>query len=143
MPIYDSPPSQPDDDFWLEQGKKMVEGSAAAVREAAGSLLTGLGALQGIYIGILGLAKFIPENMLLWKKFCFILPMGFWLWAIWLVLEAMMTQEIHLYLHSPEDIQSKLETLLIKRQSRLRWALVLTTVGLILAFFLLGFRFYL
>jgi hypothetical protein len=140
MPIYDSPPSQPDDDFWLDQGKKMVEGSRAAVRDAAGSLLTGLGAMQGIYIGILGFAKFIPEDMPLWKKFMFILPMGLWLWAIWLLLGVLMTREIHLYLHSPDDIQSKEETLLLDRQKRLRWVLGLMTVGLILAFLLLGWR---
>ena len=33
--IFDSAPSNPDDDFWLEHGKKMVGDVITAVREAA------------------------------------------------------------------------------------------------------------
>ena len=45
--IFDSAPSNPDDDFWLEHGKKMVGDAITAVREAAKALLTGLG-LHGL-----------------------------------------------------------------------------------------------
>lgn len=46
--IYQSAPSEPDDDFWLEQSNKLIVESLPVVREAAKSLMTGLGALQGI-----------------------------------------------------------------------------------------------
>lgn len=57
-----------DDDFWLEQANKLIVESLPAVRAAAASLMTGLEALQGIYLGMLGFAKFIPDNAELWMK---------------------------------------------------------------------------
>ncbi len=66
--IFDSAPSNPDDDFWLEQGKKMVQDSITAVREAAKALITGLGLMQSVYLGILGFAGFIPKSLPLTQK---------------------------------------------------------------------------
>jgi hypothetical protein len=48
--IPDSPPTDPDDVFWLTQGQKMLTDSIAltTVRAAANSLMTGFAALQTI-----------------------------------------------------------------------------------------------
>lgn len=67
--IFDSAPPSPDDNFWLEQGKKMVEDTIPAVREAAKALLTGLGLIQSLYLGLLGFADFIPKTFPLMLKF--------------------------------------------------------------------------
>ena len=72
--IYDSEPSKPDDDFWLEQGRRLLTESFVAVSAAANALMTALGVLQGIYLGILGFAKFIPEEWSVTRKAAFILP---------------------------------------------------------------------
>ncbi len=139
--IFDSPPSKPDDDFWLEQGKKLVEGSLAAVKDAAKSLLTGLGALQGIYIVILGFAEFIPKTMDLWKKSLFFFPMLCWLVAIYLALQVLMTRQLYIIMHSPEDIQKELEDMVENRQKHLQWAFWCASAGLIAVFLLLALRF--
>ena len=61
----DSPPADPEHLFWLEQGRRMLTDSVSltAVREAAKSMMTGLGAMQTIYIGVLGFADFVPKTM--------------------------------------------------------------------------------
>jgi hypothetical protein len=138
--IYDSPASQPDDDFWLDQGRKMVEASLAAVREAAKSLMTGLGLLQGIYLGILGFAEFIPKTMPLLRKGLFIIPLLCWLAALYYGLQVMLTQRLDLYLHSPEDIRQKSGAVLEEKQRQLQHAFRALSLGLIAAFVLLGFR---
>ncbi|MEP7342695.1 MAG: hypothetical protein ABI977_33510 [Acidobacteriota bacterium] len=38
-------------------------------------MMTGLGALQGIYLGMLGFAKFVPETAELWMKALFLMPL--------------------------------------------------------------------
>src|SRR5262249_23897429 len=60
--IPDSPRDDPEHLFWLEQGRKALTDSVSlsSVRAAATSLMTGLGAMQAIYIGVLGFADFIP-----------------------------------------------------------------------------------
>src|SRR2546430_16821744 len=79
--IYDSPPSESDDDLWLAQGAKMLGESVPGVRSAASELIKALGLLQTVYLGILGFAKVIPENMGGYHKALFILPSGPWVGA--------------------------------------------------------------
>ena len=40
--IFNSPPSEPDDKFWLEQGEVLIKGSVTAILDAAKSLITGI-----------------------------------------------------------------------------------------------------
>lgn len=47
--LGESAPTPPDADFWLEYGRKMVTDGPAAIRSAATSLMTGLGALRQHY----------------------------------------------------------------------------------------------
>jgi hypothetical protein len=138
--IYDSPPSEPDDDFWLDQGKKMVEGSLPALREAAKSFLTGLGVLQGIYLGILGFSEFIPKTMPLLQKSLFLIPLLCWLEALRHSLQVMMTQRLNIYFHSPDDIRKKSDSVLVEKQGKLQWAFWFLTLGLVAAFVLLVYR---
>ncbi len=79
--IYDSPPSEPDDDLWLAHGAKMLEDSVPGVHKAASELLKALGLLQTVYLGILGFAKFIPENMEIRNKALFVVPIVPWIIA--------------------------------------------------------------
>ena len=139
--IYDSPPSQPDDDFWLDQGRKMLDASLGAVRDAAKSLMTGLGLLKGIYLGILAFADFIPKSLPLLLKGLFILPLLCWLTALYCSLQVMMTQRLDLHLHSPEEIRQKSAAVLVDKQRHLQYAFRALSLGLIVAFLLLAFRF--
>ncbi len=138
--IFDSAPSNPDDDFWLEHGKKMVGDAITAVREAAKALLTGLGLMQSIYLGILGFADFIPKTLPLTQKVWFIIPPLFWLMAIYCSLRVMMTQRLDINLHAPEDIRDKSEHVLLAKQNGLHWAFWTLTIGLVAAFALLIMR---
>lgn len=138
--IYDSAESGPDDDFWLEQGKKLVEDSITAIREAAKALMTGLGLIQGIYLGILGFADFIPKSMPLLQKSVFILPLLFWLISLYDSLQVMMTQQFNIILYSPDDIREKSQQVLLYKQKKLKGAFLTLAIGLVLAFGLLIFR---
>src|SRR5262249_57726605 len=63
--IPDSPRDDPEHLFWLEQGRKALTDSVSlsSVRSAATSLMTGLGAMQASYIGVLGFGEFLPEQI--------------------------------------------------------------------------------
>lgn len=139
--IYDSGPEQPDDEFWLAQGTKMVEESMPAVREAAKSLMTGLGLLKGIYLGVLGFSDYVPKTMWLPYKSLFLLPFLFWLAALYCCLCVMMTTRYEINLHSPDDIRNKSESVLAAKQSNLRWAFWMFAVGLLTAILLMVFCF--
>lgn len=131
--IYDSGPSEPDDDFWLEQGKKMLEGSLPSIRDAAKSLMTGLGVLKAIYLGILGFADIVPKTASLGLKSLFTLPLIFWLGALYFCLCVMMTEESRINLYSPDNIRQNAECTLKSKQNSLKLAFWLLTIGLLLA----------
>lgn len=95
--IYQSAPSEPDDDFWLEQANKLIVESLPAVRSAAVSLMTGLGALQGIYLGMLGFAKFIPDTADLWMKALFLAPLLCWMMGLYQCLKVAKSEELRIY----------------------------------------------
>lgn len=120
--IYDSPPSEPEDEFWLDQGKKMIEDSMRSVRDAAKSLMTGLGLLKTIYLGILGFADFIPARLPQFYKSLFIVPLLFWLFALYHCLLVMMTKRLTINLHSPDNIRSQSGKILMEKQKSLQWA---------------------
>ena len=130
--IYDSGPAQSDDDFWLGQGRKMAEESLPAVREAAKALMTGLGVLQGIYIGILGFGE--TAKRLTWETGLFAaLPLVAWMVALLFCLRVMMTSPGRICLHSPDSIRDDLEKMLREKQDQLRWAYRCLAIGLFLA----------
>ncbi len=139
-PVYESPDSEPDDDFWLEQGRKMLTESLASVRNAANSLTTALGALQGIYLGILGFAKFVPEDFTLMKKAAFITPLLPWMIALYFCLQVSMTKAAALNLNSPTDIRDHHAKYLIQKQRYLEYAFWCLVIGLGLAIALIVFR---
>ena len=138
--IYDSAPSGHDDDFWLEQGRKLVEGSVDAVQDAAKSLMTGLGLLKAIYLGILGFADFIPKNLHIVYQILFIVPFVFWLTALYFSLIVMMTKKIELNLHSPDDIRKALRDVLLEKQKYVMWGFVMLTAGIVAALVLIVIR---
>src|SRR5437588_731992 len=86
--IYDSPPSGADDDLWLAHGAKILDESVPGVRGAASELIKALGMLQTVYLGILGFAKFIPENMEVYNKALFVVPIVPWVLATYYCLRA-------------------------------------------------------
>ena len=137
--VFDSAPSEPDDSFWLEQGKKMVGDSITAVREAAKSLIQGVGIIQALYIGMFGFADLIPKSAPTLAKTLFIVPLLLWLVSLYSALQVMMTQEHEIFLHSPDDIRETSEKILKEKQKNLKWAFSTLAAGLVVAFMLLVF----
>jgi hypothetical protein len=138
--IFQSAPSEPDDDFWLEQANKLIAESLPAVRAAASSLMTGLGALQGIYLGMLGFAKFVPDTAELWMKALFLTPLLCWMSGLYQCLKVVKTEELSLFRHSPADIRQKIGELAREKQRELDLAYWWMMGGLMSAFLLLAFR---
>ncbi len=139
--IFESPPSRPDDEFWLEQGRELVKGSITAVLDAAKSLLTGLGLLQGIYLGIIGFADYIPKTMPLHWKSLFLLPLISWLVALSFCLWVVMTKRFEFHPRSPDEIRETYEKILEEKQRFLKAAFVFMALGIILAMLLFIFRY--
>ena len=138
--VYESAPSEADDDFWLEQANKLIVESLPAVRVAANSLMTGLAALQGIYLGMIGFAKFVPDTAPLGVKALFIAPLVSWMMGLKQCLKVVKTEELRLYRHSPTDVRHKLGRLAQEKQRELDLAFYWMLGGLIAAFLLVAFR---
>jgi hypothetical protein len=138
--IYTSSDSEPDDDFWLEQGRRMLTGTLSTIRTAANSLMTALGVLQGIYLGIIGFSKFIPETLPLLQKVLFIAPLIIWLLALYFCVEVAMTERLAVFLHSPSDIREESTSLILEKQRYLEWSFWLLALGLLTAFALLIYQ---
>ena len=138
--IYDSAPPERDDDFWLEQGKKMVGESLTAVREAAKAVMTGLGLLKGIYLGILGFAEFIPKTLPVLLQGLFVVPLLLWLISLYSSLSVMMTEQLVVNLRSPDEIRNQSEQVLRDKQGALKSAFWWLTAGLLAAMLLMIFR---
>jgi hypothetical protein len=138
--IYDSPPSEFDDDLWLAYGAKMLEDSVPSLRSAASELIKALGLLQTVYLGILGFAKFIPENMEVYNKALFIVPLVPWVIASYYCLRAMKTEIVRINLRSPSDIRERATGLLEEKQGYLEVAFALLIGGILLAFVMVVFR---
>ena len=135
--IYDSGPRDPNDDFWLGQGRKAVEDSLPAVREAAKALMTGLGVLQGIYVAILGFGDLAKE--VTWPAAgLFALPLVAWLVALHSCLSVMKTKAYALNLLAPEEIREHHAQVLKDKQRRLTYAFWELTAGLVLALVLVA-----
>ena len=138
--IYDSPASEPDDAFWLEQGRKMVAESLASVREAAKAFITGLQVIVAIYLGILGFAQFVPETFSIFQKVLFVLPLVCWLIALYFCISVMMTSRIDVFLDSPSDIREQSSVILEEKQRLLTKAFGFLAAGLLLVVVLLILR---
>ncbi|MDZ7363741.1 MAG: hypothetical protein ONB46_23945 [candidate division KSB1 bacterium] len=129
--IYSSPPSEPDDELWLEEGKRMVTESLSTVRNAAGALIAALGILQGVYLAVLGLGEKQLRSLSLLQQALFISPMLLWLASFYLCLAVVMTRKFAIFTNSPSDIRDKSIRLLLKKQLQLQWAFWLLAVGLL------------
>ncbi len=138
-PILESGPSDPLDDFWLEQGRKMVEGSLPAQREAAKSLMTAIGLLNTVYLGILGFAELVPKTTSTPVKILYVLPIAPWLYALYLCLMVMLTEKADINLHVPTDIRDKSQAYLEDKQRYLKLAFAALSIGLIAAVALIAF----
>ena len=138
--VYASAPSEVDDDLWLEQGKLMIKESLATVRGAANALMTALGVLQGVYLGILGFSNFIPKTLPLAQKLLFALPLLVWLFALYNCVLVAMTEKLTVNLQSPSDIRDQSTRLLEEKQHYLEIAFWMFAVGLLAAFALLIYR---
>lgn len=138
--IYESPPSEIDDEQWLAHGAKLVDDSIPAVRGAASELIKAQGLLTTVYLGILGFAKFIPESLEIYKKALFVVPIIPWVIGIYFCLRVMKTEIVHINLRSPTDIKEKTTILLAGKQQSVDLAFGLLIAGLILAFIMVVFR---
>ena len=140
--IFDSPPSAPDDRFWLDYGRQMISESLPAVRSAGNALIMAIGVMEAIYLGILGFGEFIPASLPFLQKIVFALPLLIWLSSIYCCIGVVMTGELEVFLYSPEDIQSKATQLVQEKQCQLQWGFWLLVVGLVAAFVLFVVRLY-
>jgi hypothetical protein len=140
--IPDSPRDDLEHLFWLEQGRKVLTDSVSltSVRAAATSLMTGLGAMQTIYIGVLGFADFIPKEMKLPLKWFFAMPPILWLIALYLCLKVQKTEGMELRLKAPNEIRNRLQQLVRDKQHDLDVAFWLLFAGLAAAVLLLVWR---
>jgi hypothetical protein len=100
----------------------MVTESATTLRSAATALMTGLGALQGIYLGILGFAKFIPEDANIVMKGVFTAPLLVWMVALYHCLQVMLTETATVNLNAPDELRRHYETWLPTKQAQLQTA---------------------
>lgn len=135
--IYDSPPSEPDDAYWLDQGKKLIEGSFAAVQEGAKSLMTGLGLLNTMYLGILGFSDFLPKDMPFSLRLLYLIPVLFWLIGLFCAMQVMMTREMRFILFSPDNIRTNIEQSLVLKQRNMNWSFWMIVAGLFSALMLI------
>lgn len=138
--ILVSAPSEPDDDFWLEQGRKMLADSLASVRMAAGELMKGLGILQGLYLGILGFTEFVPKTFSIVAKLFFIVPLLLWLVALYHCLKVMMTEAAEINLNAPGEVREFYRWLLGEKQAALQQAFWWFFSGLLAGFVMVMFR---
>jgi len=138
--IFDSAAPDPQDKIWLAHGKQMLAESLTNVRSAANGLLTALGVLQGIYLGMLGFAKFIPEALAIELKTLFFLPLLLWLASVYFCVGVLMTQKLAINLSSPTDIREQSTRHLLETQLLLKIAFWLLALGLLAAFGLIIFR---
>ena len=137
--LGDSPPTPPDADLWLEYGRKLVNDAPASLRGAATSLMTGLGALQGIYLGILGFAKF-PETIDVRLKLLLVVPLVAWMLALYHCLKVLMTDAAEVHLNSPSDLREDYARMIAEKQHLLTVAFWLMLGGLMVAIVLVVFR---
>lgn len=140
--IPTSPPDDPDHLFWLEQGRKALMDSVSltTVRAAATSLMTGLGAMQAVYIGVLGFAEFITKDMKLQSKWLFALPSILWLASIYFCLRVLKTEGMEIRLTAPNEIRNRFQKLMRSKQRDLNIAFWLLLAGLVAATLLLIWR---
>lgn len=138
--IFDSPPSAPDDRFWLEHGRQMISESLPAVRSAANAMIIAIGVMEAIYMGILGFGEFIPTTLPFLQKIIFALPLLIWLVSIYCCIGVVMTRELEVYLYSPEDIKAKSTQFVQEKQRQLKWGFWLFVSGLVAAFVLFVVR---
>ena len=131
--IYDSPASEPEDEFWLEHGKQMVTESLPAVRSAANALIMAIGVMEAIYMGILGFGEFIPTTLPLLQQIIFAFPMLIWLGSIYCCISVVMTRELEVFLYSPEDIKQKSIQFVLEKQRLLKWGFGFLAAGLLAA----------
>src|SRR5262249_4512552 len=107
---------------------------------AATSLMTGLGALQGIYLGILGFAKFIPETIDVQLKLLLVAPLVLWMLSMYHCLKTLMTDLSEVNLNSPSDLREDYSRMIAEKQHLLAVAFWLLLGGLIVAIGLVVFR---
>jgi hypothetical protein len=138
--IFDSPASDPEDEFWLAHGKQIIIESLPAVRSVANSVITALGFIQAIYLGMLGFGEFIPKEIP-WKlKALFFIPLLFWLISLYCCINVVMTGKMKIVLYSPEDIKDKSLKFTLKKQYVLRLGFIFMAAGLLAAFMLFVMR---
>jgi transposase len=118
----------------------MLEDSVPGVRNAASELIKALGMLQTVYLGILGFAKFIPENMEVYNKALFIAPLIPWVAATYYCLRVLKTEIVRINLRSPSDIRERASELLEEKQRHLEIGFALMIAGIVMAFVMVVFR---
>jgi hypothetical protein len=95
--------------------------------------MTGLGALQGLYLAILGFAKFVPPEA---RIEVFMAPLLLWMIALYNCMQVMMTRTFDINLNSPTDIRDHAIARVKNKQRFLTWAFAFLVAGLVAAMLL-------
>jgi hypothetical protein len=138
--IFDSPASDPEDDFWLKHGRQMLTESLPAVRSAANALIMAIGVMVAIYMGILGFGESIPTTMPFIQKIIFAIPLLVWLGSIYCCIGVVMTRKLEVFLYSPEDVKQKSIQFVLEKQRQLKWGFWLLVIGLMVVLVLFVVR---
>ena len=93
-----------------------------------------------VYLGILGFAKFIPENMEVYNKAFFVVPIIPWVFGVYFCLRVMKTEIVNINLRSPSEIRDRAAELLEEKQRYLEIAFALLIAGIVFAFVMVVFR---
>jgi len=118
----------------------MVEDSIPSLRNAASELLKAFAMLMTVYLGILGFAHFIPENLEAYNKALFIVPIVLWVIAVFYCLRVMKTEIVRINLRSPSEIRDRAAKLLRQKQRYLEVAFGLLITGIVFAVLMIVFR---
>jgi hypothetical protein len=137
---YGASPTNVEQDFWLEQGKRILPDYITAIRAAAKALIPVLGLLQAAYIAVLGFSQCTPRSMPMVQKSLFMTPPLFWLAALYYCLRVLMFERYDINLRSPSDIRKKSEYILEDKHDNVQWAYWLLLTGVVDAALLLVFR---
>ncbi|MHC4156279.1 MAG: hypothetical protein ACYST6_15350 [Planctomycetota bacterium] len=137
---YGASPTNVEQDFWLEQGRRILSSYITAIQAAARGLIIALGLLEAAYLAILAFSHCTPKSMPFIQKSLFMTPLLFWLAALYYCLRILMFEHYDINLRSPSDIRTKSQYILEDKHDGLQWAYWLLLTGVLDAALLLIFR---
>lgn len=133
-PLVGEPLSQ-EDKLWQEQGRELIKGSIDAIESGGKQLITLITTMQGVYLATVAFSE-ISKNL---DKISGVLhiallvPMFFWLTALWFALRIFKTNKYTINLNQPGQIRETIGEIASEKQNNLNWAFVLIACGVLMS----------